>query len=213
MTPSASDDSPRTTANGVGDRPTRAPGTPILPWVLAAGCALLAVMFGVRFIALRSEVATLRTERDLAETAHQMAAAQLGERTLVAEKMINQLGARLSRAESLSRLKVTKLHSLLANVREANAVVVWDPEQQSGLLVVEKLPAVAREQDYQVWIIDPHHPAPVGGPVFKPDSTGKATISLSAAKPITQATAFLITLEPSGGVPEPAGPHILRGQL
>jgi anti-sigma-K factor RskA len=182
------------------------------PWGVAACFAAVAVFFGVRTVSLRSENEALRTERELAEVAYKMTQNQLSERTLLAEKMIADLGAQLKHTEDLSRLKITALASLLGNTPEAKAIAVWDPAQQSGLLTVEKLPAIAAEQDYQIWVVDPQYPIPVDGGVFKPDSTGKAVLTFKADKPIKQAAAFAISLEKKGGVPKAEGPLVLLGK-
>lgn len=184
----------------------------LAPWGLAAGLALTAGFLGLRLVSLRAENAALRTERELAEVAYKMAQTQLGERTVLAEKVIADLGARLKHTEDLSRLKITALASLLGNTPEAKAIAVWDPEQQSGLLTVEKLPAIAAEQDYQIWVIDPQYPIPVDGGVFKPDSTGHAVLTFKADKPVKQAAAFAISLEKKGGVPKAEGPLVLLGK-
>lgn len=183
-----------------------------LPWAAAAGFALLATWFGVQISSLRAENAALRTQRELAEVAYRMAQSQLAERTLVAEQMIATLGQRLRRTEDLSRLKITALASLVGNTPEARAIAVWDPEQQSGLLTVEKLPAIASEQDYQIWVIDPQYPIPVDGGVFKPDSAGRATLTFKGDKPVQTIAAFAISLEKAGGVPKAEGPLVLLGR-
>lgn len=184
----------------------------LVPWIAAAGFALAAVWFGVRSSSLSAENSTLRTQRELAEIAYKLSQSQLAERTLLAETMINDLGSKLQRSEDLSRLKITALASLLNNSAEARAIAVWDPEQQVGLLTVEKLPAIAAEQDYQIWVIDPQYPIPVDGGVFKPDPTGRATLSFKGDKPIRNVAAFAISLEKRGGVPKAEGPLVLLGQ-
>lgn len=184
----------------------------LLPWAAAAGFALAAAWFGFGAYTLRSENTALRAERELADVAYRMARSQLDERTLLAEKMIADLGSRLQRSEDLSRLKITALASLLGNTPEAKAIAVWDPEQQSGLLTVEQLPAIAAAQDYQIWVIDPQYPIPVDGGVFKPDATGKATLTFKGDKPIAEAAAFAISLEKAGGVPKAEGPLVLLGK-
>jgi anti-sigma-K factor RskA len=167
---------------------------------------------GVRSSALRAENDALRTQRELADVAYRMAQSQLAERTLLAERMIADLGKQRQHSEDLSRLKITALASLLGNSAEAKAIAVWDPEQQAGLLTVEKLPAIAAEQDYQIWVIDPQYPIPVDGGVFKPDATGHATLTFKGDKPVQHATAFAISLEKRGGVPKAEGPLVLLGK-
>jgi anti-sigma-K factor RskA len=203
-------DAPRAPASGAAVLPF--PLARLLPWMAAAGFALAAVGFGIRARALRAENESLHTQRELAEVAYKMTQSQLAERTLLAERMITDLGQKLQRTEDLSRLKITALASLLGNTAEARAIAVWDPEQQAGLLTVEKLPAVAPEQDYQIWVIDPQYPIPVDGGVFKPDPSGKATLTFKGDKPIAQAAAFAISLEKKGGVPKAEGPLVLLGK-
>jgi anti-sigma-K factor RskA len=185
----------------------------LLPWAAAASFALVALFLGIRSNALRAENDSLRAQRELAEVAYKMAESQLAERTLLAEGMIAELGRKLRHTEDLGRLKVAALASLLGNSAEARAIAVWDPEQQSGLLTVEKLPAIAAEQDYQIWVIDPQYPIPVDGGVFKPDTAGRATLTFRGDKPISQASAFAISLEKKGGVPKAEGPLVLLGKL
>ncbi|MBX3735206.1 MAG: anti-sigma factor [Candidatus Didemnitutus sp.] len=185
----------------------------VLPWAAAACLAVSTVFFAARTLSLRSENDALRTERQLAEVAYQMAQSKLSERSLLAERMIADLGAKLKHTEDLSRLKITALASLAGNSAEAKAIAVWDPEQQSGLLTVEKLPAVAAEQDYQIWVIDPQYPIPVDGGVFKPDADGKAVLTFKGDKPVKQASAFAISLEKKGGVPKAEGPLVLLGKF
>lgn len=183
-----------------------------LPWGLAACFALVATFFGLRTVSLRSEKVALQTERDLARIACEMAEAQLGERTVLAEKMISDLGRRLQRTENLRRLKIAALASLLGNAPDAKAIAVWDPEQQSGLLLVERLPVVAAEQDYRIWVTDPQYPIPVDGGVFKPDATGRATLAFRTDKPVQQVSAFAIGLEKKGGVRKAEGSLVLLGR-
>lgn len=210
----STDATPRATATAATfeDKVIPFPLSRFLPWGLAACFAAAAALFGVRSASLRSENEALRTERELAQVAYKMAQNQLSERTILAERMIADLGAQLKRTEDLSRLKITALASLLGNTPEAKAIAVWDPAQQSGLLTVEKLPAIASEQDYQIWVVDPQYPIPVDGGVFKPDSTGKAVLTFKADKPIKQAAAFAISLEKKGGVPKAEGPMVLLGK-
>lgn len=183
------------------------------PWAVAAGFALLAGWTGLQLRDLRTENTSLVTQRELAEVAYQLAQAQLAERSLLAERMITDLGRQLQRTEDLSRLKITALASLLGNSPEARAIAVWDPDQQTGLLTVEKLPVIASGQDYQIWVIDPQYPIPVDGGVFKPDPAGRATLTFKGDKPVSSVAAFAISLEKAGGVPKAEGPLVLLGRF
>lgn len=184
----------------------------LIPWAAAAALALAALWLARQNLALRDENATLRTERQLAEVAYKLAQNQLTERSLLAENMINSLGQKLRQSEDLARLKVTALASLAGNTREAQVIAVWDPEQQAGLLSMEKLPAIADTQDYQIWVVDPAYKDPVNGGVFHVAADGKVALAFKPDQPVTRAAAFAISLEKKGGVPKAEGPILLLGR-
>jgi hypothetical protein len=182
------------------------PFTRYLPWAAAALLALTTSWLALQNISLRTQNDGLRTQHRLAEIAYRTAQNQLGERSLLAETLVRDLGAQLKRSENLARLKVSALASLAGNTKEAQAIAVWDPDQQSGLLTFDKLPVIADEQDYQIWVVDPAYPNPVNGGVFKPDAAGHAVLAFRPDQPVKQAAAFAISLERKGGVPKAEGP-------
>ena len=184
----------------------------LAPWAVAAALALSATWLATQNVTLRSQNANLRSERELAEVAYKMAQSQLSERTLMAERMISSLGEKLRHSEDLARLKITALASLAGNTKEAQVIAVWDPEQQGGLLTMEKLPAIADNQDYQIWIVDPAYANPVNGGVFHVAADGRVILPFKPDQPVKQAAAFAISLERKGGVPKAEGPIVLLGK-
>jgi len=199
-------------ASAGGDKVVPFPLLKIMPWAVAAGLAIVAGGLATQNLALRNQNASLRTERELAEVAYRMTQNQLSERSLIAEKMISDLGTKLRNSEDLSRLKISALASLAGNTKEAQVIAVWDPSQQTGLLTMEKLPAIADTQDYQIWIVDPAYKDPVNGGVFHVAADGKITLAFKPDQPVTQAAAFAISLEKKGGVPKAEGPIVLLGK-
>jgi len=183
------------------------------PWAIAAGLTLAATWLVFQNQTLHSENETLRTERRLAEVAYQAAQAQLKERSFLAEGMINDLGRQLHEQQDLTRLKVTALASLAGNTPEAQAIAVWDPSRETGLLTVAKLPVIADNQDYQLWVVDPAYPNPVDGGVFKPGADGHVVLTFKGNKPIKSVAAFAISLEKKGGVPKAEGPIVMLGKV
>jgi len=184
-----------------------------LPQAIAAGLAVAALWLGFQNMALHEENSTLRTERQLAEIAYHAAQTQLKERSFIAENMINDLGRQLREQQDLTRLKVTALASLAGNTPEAQAIAVWDPARETGLLTVDKLPVIADNQDYQLWVVDPAYPNPVDGGVFKPGTDGHVVLTFKGDKPIKSVAAFAISLEKKGGVPKAEGPIVLLGKV
>ena len=183
------------------------------PWAIAAALMLAATWLATHNLTLQSENDGLRTERRLAEIAYQAAQAQLKERSLLAEGLINDLGRQLRDQQDLTRLKVTALASLAGNTPEAQAIAIWDPGRETGLLTVDKLPAIADNQDYQLWVVDPAYPNPVDGGVFKPGADGRVVLTFKGNKPIKSVAAFAISLEKKGGVPKAEGPIVLLGKV
>ena len=160
----------------------------------------------------------LDTEQQSADTLRLLSAA----RTQVAQRdtelatlseRVATLSTRLQRDTDLAHLKITALASLLKNSPQALAVAVWHPDRQEGVLQVEKLPALATDQDYQLWVVDPQYPIPVDGGVFTVDPrTGEARISFTSKQPIATIAAYAITQEVKGGVAKSAGPFLLLGK-
>ena len=182
------------------------------PWAAAAALAVAATWLAGQNLVLRRETQALRSERQLAEVAYKMARNELTQRSLLAENMINDLGSKLRHSEDLARLKVTALASLAGNTAEAKVIAVWDPEQQTGLLTMEKLPVIADTQDYQIWIVDPQYPNPVNGGVFHVGADGRVALPFRPDQPVVKAAAFAISLEKKGGVPKAEGPIVLLGK-
>jgi anti-sigma-K factor RskA len=189
------------------------PGIRYLAWGAAAALAVTTTWLATQNVSLRTENDELRTQQRLVQIAYEVAQNQLAERSLLAEGMINDLGTRLQRSEDLARLKVSALASLAGNTAEAQAIAVWDPDQQTGLLTFEKLPAIAAEQDYQIWVIDPAYQNPVNGGVFHVEKAGGVSLAFRPDQPVTKATAFAISLEKKGGVPKAEGPIVLLGKV
>jgi anti-sigma-K factor RskA len=141
------------------------------------------------------------------------ATADLGRQLGDSKQRIAALTDQLKVQGDLATLKITALASLLKNSPQALAVAVWDPAKQEGVLKVEKLPALASDKDYQLWVVDPQYPNPVDGGVFTVDpQTGEARLQFKGKQPVKAINAFAVTLERKGGVPKAEGPFVLLGK-
>jgi anti-sigma-K factor RskA len=101
---------------------------------------------------------------------------------------------------------------MAGNSPQALAVAVWNPKTQEGVLSVAKLPALASDKDYQLWLIDPAYPAPVDGGVFTVNpATGDARINFKPNQRVNNAAKFAVSLERKGGVKKAEGPIVLLG--
>ncbi len=155
------------------------------------------------------QVVTLTQRLDALAGATQDLGRQLG----AAKDQVAKLTNDLKTQGDLANLKITALASLLKNSPEAIAVAVWNPEKQEGVLKVDKLPALAADKDYQLWVVDPQYPSPVDGGVFTVDAqTGAARVKFTGKQPVAAVAAFAVTLERKGGVPKAEGPFVLLGK-
>ena len=151
-------------------------------------------------------------ELDRANATATRSAEQIRDQLAAAEVEIHTLRDRLQAEADLANLKIATLASLAGNSPEALAVAVWNPNRQEGVLRVSKLPALATDKDYQLWVIDPAYETPVDSGVFSVDpATGEARITFRPTKPIKSASKFAVSLEQKGGVSAPAGPILLLG--
>lgn len=94
---------------------------------------------------------------------------------------------------------------------EASGLLVIDPTSNKGTLIVEDLPALDSEHQYQLWVI--RDGTRISGAIFSVDETGYSTIEVTSPRPLSEYSAFGITIEPFGGSPGPTGDKVLGGSL
>lgn len=185
-------------------------------WAAAAALAVSTVWFGTQSLQLRSQVAAARDLAALAEVERQSLAQALEAERLVSAGQLASLQqtqlqvADLRLAADIAQLKISSLASLLGDNPEAQAIAVWNPTQQRGVLTVAKLPALAADKDYQLWVVDPAYENPVDGGVFTVDpATGEARLEFTVNQPVETVAKFAVSLERKGGVPKAEGPMVL----
>lgn len=114
----------------------------------------------------------------------------------------NQVNNKLSQFERdlavLQNPDFTKvLMSGTPNAPEAQASVFWNPETSELFLQVQKMKALASDQQYQLWAIIDGKPVDAG--VF--DATVEGLMKMKSIG--KGATTFAVTIEPRGGKPSP----------
>jgi anti-sigma-K factor RskA len=110
---------------------------------------------------------------------------------------------------ALSNVRIATLSAQVDAYAKASAVVIWDPEKQHGVIKLANLPPAESGKDYQLWVIGQKR-APVSAGVVSVSAEGAARVDFKPGQPI-KADQFAISVEPTGGVPEPTGPIILAG--
>lgn len=155
------------------------------------------------------QVARLNERIDALTHASADLTAQLGAARTQAARLAEELKAQLGLAD----YKIALLASLAKDAPQARAVAVWDPKKQEGLLKVAGLPALAPNQDYQLWVAAAAYKDPLDAGVFIVDpKTGEASVAIKPRQPAEGVSAFAISRERKGGVPKSAGPMLLLGQ-
>ena len=177
-----------------------------VPWAAAACLALLAGWLGREHLVSREEIFLLGTETRLAEIARKDAENRLAAERIILNHQLEALTSELKTQGDLAQLKIAALSSMLGNSPESLAVAVWNPSKQEGVLTVEKLPAAAADQDYELWMIDPRQPRPVSGGIFSVGADGHARVSFKPEEPV-EAAKFAVTRERKGGAPRLSGPQ------
>jgi len=205
-------------------RETRAARS-LFPWAVAACLGLGVAEMTALYIGGRAENASLleqermadvelRSEHNQIEAERILAARELadvrGELTVSAGR-IGELMRFIDAEGDPARLRISTLVPAAADAPRASAVAVWDPVCQKGVLEFSKLPAAARDRDYQLWLLGPEDQAPVSAGVVSVDSTGGGRVTFKSATPVRRPARFVISLEPRGGSPEQQGPVVMIG--
>jgi anti-sigma-K factor RskA len=94
---------------------------------------------------------------------------------------------------------------------QATALLVISLDGEHGTLVVDNLPDLSDQQQYQLWLIDENGNRVSGG-VFSVKK-GYGSVWVKSPQPLKSYPAFGVTVEPWGGSPEPTGDRVLGGDL
>ncbi|GMQ78762.1 MAG: anti-sigma factor [Anaerolineae bacterium] len=94
---------------------------------------------------------------------------------------------------------------------QATGVIYINPNGLKGTLVVDRLPQLSPDEQYQLWLIQDGHR--ISGGVFSVDSDGYRGIQIESPQPLQNFGAFGITIEPAGGSPGPTGERVLGYNL
>ncbi len=91
----------------------------------------------------------------------------------------------------------------------ASGTLLMFKEGGWGMLVVQGLPALAPEREYQLWLIQKGQRT--SGGLFSVSAQGEAQLEVRSARPLAEFEAFGITIEPRGGSTGPTGKKVLGG--
>ncbi len=93
------------------------------------------------------------------------------------------------------------------NAAAATGVIIISEDGAHGALIVQELPELSEEQEYQLWLIDDGERT--DGGTFSVDEDGYDSHYVSSPQPLSDYDDFGVTIEPAGGSPGPTGPQVL----
>src|SRR5215208_2893109 len=97
------------------------------------------------------------------------------------------------------------------NAPNATGFVLISADGEDGALVVDGLPPLEENQQYQLWLI--RDGQRTSGAIFSTDEKAYGGTRIRAPRPLTEYSAVGITIEPAGGSPQPTGKRVLAGTL
>ncbi|MDB6029822.1 MAG: Anti-sigma-K factor rskA [Verrucomicrobiales bacterium] len=150
-----------------------------------------------------------RSSQDSAQSRQQIADVQ--RRLDAADKQIEQLQLLLpgGNGSIVGQLRVGILNPTADGPTGASGVSIWNSAEQKGILVLQNLPALPADKDYQLWLFDSRYAGPVSaGIVPATDRTG-FKLEFKTVAQVDSAERFAISVERKGGVPSPQGKVVM----
>jgi len=109
-----------------------------------------------------------------------------------------------------SSMRVINLESTDA-APGASGLLVISLDGEHGTLVVDRLPQLEEDYQYQVWLVENGNRT--SGGVFSVSSSGYGSLWVSTDLALADYDSVGITIEPAGGSPGPTGERVLAGEI
>ena len=93
----------------------------------------------------------------------------------------------------------------------ASGFVVIGADGDNGVLVVDELPALDAQNEYQLWLV--RNGSSTSGAVFSVDESGYRGMRIEAPQTLLVYSSVRVTIEPTGGSAHPTGEQVLVGSL
>lgn len=123
------------------------------------------------------------------------------------------LWQRINQAETPTQAQAMRTVTLVGTQAApgATGLIIISLDGRHGTLVVDDLPRLDPERQYQLWLIQDGQRT--NGAVFSVSRDGYGSVWVSSPQPLSSYSAFGITIEPAGGSPGPTGDKVLGGTL
>ena len=119
--------------------------------------------------------------------------------------------AALKEQEQQSQLQIATLQSKVWEYRRSEMLVVWDQKRSQGVVMLDKMPKVDSDKDYQLWVVDPSKPNPVSAGVVTVDAKGSVKATFKPVEAVSGEAKFALSIEKKGGVPKSEGQLLMVG--
>jgi anti-sigma-K factor RskA len=93
----------------------------------------------------------------------------------------------------------------------ASGFVIISTDGNEGVLVVDELPSLDAQYEYQLWL--ERNGSYTSGAVFSVDESGYRGMRIEAPQTLLTYSTVLVTIEPAGGSADPTGDTVLNGSL
>lgn len=93
----------------------------------------------------------------------------------------------------------------------ASGFVIISSDGENGVLVVDELPVLEAEREYQLWLVRDQQVT--SGAVFSVDEDGYRGMRIEAPQSLLTYSEVQVTIEPAGGSAVPVGEKVLGGSL
>ena len=93
----------------------------------------------------------------------------------------------------------------------ASGFVVMGADGNNGVLVVDELPALDAQREYQLWLV--RNGDNTSAAVFSVDESGYRGMRIEAPQTLLVYSSVRVTIEPTGGSAHPTGEQVLVGSL
>ena len=94
---------------------------------------------------------------------------------------------------------------------DASAFVVISADGKNGVLVVDALPSLDPNHEYQAWLV--RNGLTSSGGVFNVDEDGYRGMRIESQESLLSFSSLRVTIEPLGGSSAPTGDEVLSGSL
>lgn len=163
-----------------------------LGWAAAAAALLFAAYIGNTAHNLRQQLDAQRSQND-----------QLSNQVSHAQQILDVLTSRTAKRVTLNEVKTAALPT---------AHVIYERDKGALIFIANNLHPVKPNKTYELWLIPANGQAPIPAGLFRPDTSGSASVVLPPLPTGVEAKAFGVTIEDAQGATTPTMPIIMSGQ-